>query len=217
MNIVSVITGMTIMGVAAPQIANMSIQPFIAQKRAENFAVAETAAVVFAARYEGTTDIPVDTDTCVTEAREGTENAYSVTCTHGSGKYVSSVTRAFRLAVPDQDLVNGDGASVSRQFPFETPTRYSGHQCPPSDPWGVYGFNDRNYQALGGACTPKDAWNQVKYQFSSPDAWLYDINNFNGWGDHPDYDNVGSACQDGDHNNGHGNSGGHDCSNPGWS
>ena len=31
------------------------------------------------------------------------------------------------------------------------------------------------------------AWTQTKYQFSSPDAWLYDINNHNGWGSHPDY------------------------------
>jgi hypothetical protein len=187
MNIVSVMAGMTIMGVAAPQIANMSIQPFIAQKRAENFGVAETAAVVFAARYEGTTDIPVDTDTCVTEAREGTENAYSVTCTHGSGKYVSSVTRAFRLAVPEKDLVNGDGVASGRQFQFETPTRYSGHQCPVNDPWGVYGYNDQYYTALGGACMPDVAWTQTKYQFSNPDAWLYDINNIKGWGEHPDY------------------------------
>ena len=32
-----------------------------------------------------------------------------------------------------------------------------------------------------------DIWNQSKYQFSDPDAWLYDVNNINGWGDHPDY------------------------------
>ena len=57
-------------------------------------------------------------------------------CTHGAGKYVQSVTRAFRLAVPEQDLANmGDGAASGRQFTFETPTRYSGHQCPVHDPW----------------------------------------------------------------------------------
>ena len=190
MNIVSTTVGMSLMGVAAPMVMEMSIAPVVAQKRAQNFSVAETAAVVFAATYEGTTDTPADTDTCTSSEREGTENAFSVTCTHGSGKYVQSVTRAFRLAVPEKELNNGggtDGASFGRQFEFETPTRYSGHQCPIHDPWGVYGYNDQYYNALGGACTPDVAWTQVKYQFSNPDAWLYDINNIKGWGDHPDY------------------------------
>ena len=98
------------------------------------------------------------------------------------------MSRSFRLAVPEQDLKNGDGASTAgRSFQFETPTRYSGHQCPTYDPWGVYGYNDQYYQALGGACMPDVAWTQTKYQFSNPDSWLYDINGIKGWGDHPDY------------------------------
>lgn len=175
------------MGAAAPSMVDMSLAPFEASKRAQNFAVAETAAVVFAATYEGTTDIPQNTDTCIAAEREDTKNAYTVQCTHGTGKYVQSVTRAFRLAVPDQDLDNGDGASAARAYAYETPTRFSGHQCPTHDRWGVNGWNDQYYGPLGGACTPNDAWTQVTYQFSNPDAWLYDINNFNGWGDHPDY------------------------------
>ena len=135
MNLISTMVGMSIMGASAPMVMNMSIAPFEANKRAENFGVAETAAVVFAATYEGTTDNPKDTDTCISSEREGTENAYSVTCTHGQGKYVQSVTRAFRLAVPEQDLKNGDGAGTQNEFTYETPTRYSGHQCPPHDPW----------------------------------------------------------------------------------
>lgn len=189
MNIVSTMVSMSLMAGAAAPVMQMAIAPAEASKRAANFGVAETAAVVFAATYEGTTDTPVDTDTCVTSEREGTENAFSVTCTHGSGKYVQSVTRAFRLAVPEQDLKNGDGADLmsGRTFQYEKPTRFSGHQCPVHDPWGVYGYNDQFYTALGGACTPQEAWTQVKYQFSDPEAWLYDINNIKGWGDHPDY------------------------------
>ena len=189
MNIVGTIVGMSLMASAAPMVMTMAIAPAEASKRAANFGVAETAAVVFAATYEGTTDMPVDTDTCVSSEREGTENAYSVTCTHGTGKYVQSVTRAFRLAVPEKDLKNGrDGADMSgRKFQYETPTRYSGHQCPINDPWGVNGYNDLYYTALGGACMPDVAWSQTKYQFSNPDAWLYDINGIKGWGDHPDY------------------------------
>ena len=187
MNIVSSIVGISIMGTTMPMVAQMSIQPYMAAKRAENFAVAESAAVVFAATFEGTLDTPENTDTCVVSAREGTEYAFSVTCTHGSGRYVQSVTRAFRLAVPEQALDDVDRETNTRQFAFETPTRFSGHQCPQHDAWGVYGYNDQYYEVLGGACTPRDIWNQNKYQFSDPDAWLWDANNFNGWGNHPDY------------------------------
>jgi len=167
----------------------MSIAPFEAQKRAQNLGVAETAAVVFAAQYEGKLDIPGNTDTCTSEARENTDNAYSVTCTHGSGKYVQSVTRAFRLAVPDEGLDEAGGSSVSREFAYQTPTRFSGHSCPTYDAWGVNGHNDLFYEAHNGACIPLTVWTQTAYQFSTPDAWLYDVNNYNGWGNHPDYDN----------------------------
>ena len=85
MNIVGTMVGMSLMATAAPAVLQMSIAPAEAAKRAQNFAVAESAAVVFAATYEGKLDIPENTDTCVAAAREGTENAYSVTCTHGSG------------------------------------------------------------------------------------------------------------------------------------
>ena len=188
MNIVSTIVTMSIVGAMGPAITTMAIAPAEASKRAQNLGVAETAATVFAAKYEGGTEIPPTVDgVCTSEAREDTKNAYSVTCTHGSNKYVQSVTRAFRLAVPDQELGGTGGTSVGREFQFEKPTRYSGHQCPIHDPWGVYGYNDQYYKALNGACMPQDAWNQTNYQFSNPDAWLYDINNIKGWGDHPDY------------------------------
>lgn len=188
MNIVSAMVGLSIMGAASPMMLDMALAPIIAQKRAANFGIAESAAVVFAATYEGGTEIPpTATETCTSEARESTENAYSVTCTHGSGKFVQSVTRAFRLAVPDAELDDADNANSTREFEFETPTRFSGHQCPIHDQWGVYGYNDQYYEALGGACIPREVWNHNKYQFSVPDAWLYDVNNFNGWGNHPDY------------------------------
>ena len=165
----------------------ISIAPVVAQKRSQNFGIAETAAVVFAATYKGALDTPENTETCTPAAREGTENAYSVTCTHGTGKYVQSATRAFRLAVSDHSLNGANGNANSREFAFKTPTRFSGHQCPQQDAWGVYGYNDQYHEALGGACTPRDIWNENKYIFSNPDAWLWDANGFNGYGEHPDY------------------------------
>ena len=188
MNLVSTMVGLSIMGASAPSMMTMSIAPFEAQKRAQNLGVAETSAVVFAAQHEGKLEIPGNTDVCTSEARENTDNAYSVTCTHGSGKYVQSVTRAFRLAVPDQALNGDNGSDTVREFAFETPTRYSGHSCPIHDRWGTNGYNDTNYDAMNGACIPIDVWTQTAYQFSHPDAWLYDVNNYNGWGHHPDYD-----------------------------
>ena len=187
MNIVSTMVSMSIMAGATVPVMNMAIAPAEAAARARNFGIAETAAVVFAATYEGKLDIPENTETCTAAARDGTENAYSVTCTHGSGKYVQSVTRAFRLAVPDKGLEEVESSANGREFAFETPTRFSGHQCPQHDQWGVYGYNDQYYEALGGACIPRAIWNQSKYQFSDPDAWLYNVNNINGWGDHPDF------------------------------
>jgi hypothetical protein len=187
MNLASTIVGVAIMGASAPSMMQMSIAPYEAQIRAKNLGIAETSAVVFAATYEGGLDIPGNTDTCTSEAREGTENAYSVTCTHGTDKYVQSVTRAFRLAVPDEGLDDAGESSTSRTFAYETPTRFSGHSCPYYDEWGTNGYNDQYYEAMNGACIPLPVWTQTAYQFSTPDAWLYDVNNYNGWGDHPDY------------------------------
>ena len=206
MNIVSVITGMTIMGVAAPQIANMSIQPFVAQKRALNFGVAEAAAVTFAAKNEGATSLSSTPSLC--DAPDPlSDGAYSITCTEGTGTpYVQTVTRSFRLQkCDDNDGNNGHGNSGGhdcsnpgnggyadnvRVFNFPTPTKFTGHQCPTYDTWGVNGYNDDQAAIYGkdyGACIPDVAWSKQTYKASNPDNWLYDINNHNGWGEHSDY------------------------------
>ena len=53
MNIVSTLVGLSVAATATPAMLQMSIAPFEAQKRAQNFAVAEAAAVTFAAQAEG--------------------------------------------------------------------------------------------------------------------------------------------------------------------
>ena len=49
---------MSIAGAMSPVLMTMSLAPAEAAKRAQNLGVAESAAVVFAATYEGTLDIP---------------------------------------------------------------------------------------------------------------------------------------------------------------
>ena len=52
MNLHTVVVATAIAGLAAPGIANMAIQPVLAQRRANNFGEAEAAAVQFAATNE---------------------------------------------------------------------------------------------------------------------------------------------------------------------
>lgn len=194
------------MGAAAPGIMQMSIQPFITQKRAENFAVAETAAVTFAAKNEGATSLTPTPSLC-DEPASLSNGAYSITCTEGAGtQFVQTVTRSFRLQqCDDNDGNNGHGNSGGldcsnpgnggyadnvRVFNFPTPTKFTGHQCPTHDTWGVNGYNDAQAAIYGedyGACIPDVAWSKQTYKASNPDSWLYDINNHNGWGEHSDY------------------------------
>ena len=206
MNIVSTVVGLAIMGAAAPMIADMSIQPIMAQKRAENFSIAEAIAVTFAAKNEGATSLTPTPSLC-NEPASLSNGAYSITCTEGAGtQFVQTVTRSFRLKqCDDNDGNNGHGNSGGydcsnpgnggyadnvRVFNFPTPTKFTGHQCPTHDTWGVNGYNDAQAAIFGedyGACIPDVAWSKHTYKASNPDSWLYDINNHNGWGEHSDY------------------------------
>ena len=97
MNIVSAVVGLSIMGTAMPMVANMMIQPIMAMKRAENFSVAETSAVSYAASAQDQYTLPDVPDHCeVTQVPEK-DRTYNVTCTHGENQYIQSVTRAFTL------------------------------------------------------------------------------------------------------------------------
>ena len=207
MNIVSTMVGLSVMGAAAPMLMDMAITPAVAQRRAINFGQAESAAVVFASKYEGRDAVPVNTNSCT--ATEIQPRAYTVTCKAGEGQFETGVTRAFRLmpqlVCDDNDGNNGHGNSggydcsnpgngngngnkwSTREFLHDTPTKFSGHQCPTYDAWGVNGYNDTWSDHTGGACIPAPIWTQASYNASSPDAWLYDVNNYNGWGNHPDY------------------------------
>ena len=183
MNLVSALVGISLMGTAAPTVVTMTIAPIEAQKRAENFGIAESAAVTFAAANEGGTDVPVSTDVCAVGG--GTNDAYTVTCSHGEGRYVQTVTRSFRLATEDSG--SGTGKGGGRTFPYASPGGLGPHQCPNIDPYGVEGWWADTYKAALGNCIPQVGWTKQQYLNSDPDAWLWDINGIRGFGPHPNY------------------------------
>ena len=162
MNLASTIVGVTIMGAAAPGVMQMSIAPFEAQKRAQNFGIAESAAVVYAAQHEGTATSPVAAGDC--EPTLLTVGAWQVTCSYGTDNYRQSVTRGFRV------LTQPSGNS-GNSFAMDAPASFSIWQCPPADPFGVEGFNDQT----GGWCVPTPLTHWGKQFPIEPENWVYDL------------------------------------------
>ena len=180
MNLISALVGASIAGAAAPSISQMAITPYIAQLQSVNFTEAEALAVTVAAQAEANSSLPNIPSGC--SVSPPVDSVYQVTCNSGQGRYSAQAMRSFRI-IPQ---INYGGAGA-REYEFERPDKYSGHQCPTYDPWGVYGYNDDWSHQLGGACKPNAVWNRNNYLASDPDAWLYDVNNFNGWGHHEGY------------------------------
>ena len=180
MNLVSAVITLSIMGAAGPSIAQMAISPYVAQKQSQNFTQAEALAVTVAAQAEASSALPNVPDGC--SISPPVDSVYQVTCNEGSGRYAAQVVRSFRIL----DEIE-DGGTGAREFAYERPAKFSGHQCPVDDTWGVDRFNAQWAHQLNGACKPQDAWNKNAYLASNPDNWLYDINNINGWGQHPGY------------------------------
>ena len=178
MNLVSAITGIAIMGAAAPSVMQMSIQPFMAQKRAANFSVAESAAVTFAAANEGEQSVASAPDGCTLAAQP--DNVYSVTCTKGDGQFVQTATRSFRLAVDAQ----GGGGSPDSQFDYPAPPGFTRHLCHDYEDWGLNtpAFDKTTNTWLGKSCNPFITRALVYYNNSNPANWRYNIDNWNGWG-----------------------------------
>ena len=83
------------MGTALPMVSNMMIETVVAQKRAENFAVAETSAVSYAASAQDKYTLPDVPDGC--ELTLIQDRTYNATCMHGENTLRQSVTRAFTL------------------------------------------------------------------------------------------------------------------------
>ena len=154
--------GLSIAGTAMPMVAQMTMSPVIAQKRADNFGIAESAAVVYAAQHEGTATSPVAAGAC--EPTLLTVGAWQVTCSYGENDFRQSVTRGFRTLLPPP---SGGG----NQFAMDAPASFSIWQCPPADPFGVEGFNDQT----GGWCVPTPLTHWGKQFPIEPENWVYDL------------------------------------------
>jgi len=190
MNLISSLVGISVAGASMPMMMQMSIAPFEAQKRSSNLGIAESSAVTYAALNEGSDSLTAPPPGCGVTSNG---SAHIVTCTEGAGtRFIQSVTRAFRTddggtnANNDSSTSDSSNASNVRTFDYVTPTRFSGHQCPNDDQWGVYRWKT-TYPTLD-ACIPQVLWSKTSYVLSNPDDWLFDINNYNGWGHHSGYD-----------------------------
>jgi hypothetical protein len=181
MNIISLTVVASLMGIVAPGVMQMSLAPVLAQKRSSNFGIAESAAVVFAAEYEGTNDIPSDTAQCPDLVDLG-NRSWEITCTEGDGRFIQHVTRAFRL----MPIASNAYTNPNRVFAFDAPAKFSHVECPPNDPFGVIWYNAHLRAGHMDACIPSAAWSKPRYLASSPDDWLFDLSNF-GFGKHPGY------------------------------
>ena len=142
MNVISVTVAAALMGVIAPGVAQMSIMPVIAQRRAANFGVAESRAVAYSALNEGAPALTPWEDNAATEGCEVIDmgdNAHTISCTYPVANpgetvmYPQTVTRAFRLA-PLEGGTGGMGVQANRDY---TP----GVFCPLWDAWGLDQYN----------------------------------------------------------------------------
>lgn len=189
MNIVSVLVGITIAGIAAPSIVRLSLAPVVAQAKATNFSIAEAAAVAFSGNYEGSTNndwsssVPSNCNNPVSTSSNGI--AWDITCSGGDldSPYYQEVTRSYRLA----SSAGGSSYSWNNSIPLNI----GAHQCPPGDEWGLAfrGFNETYGDALG-ACVPQVAWSDNAYEESNASQWQYDLRGYadmKGYPTHPDF------------------------------
>lgn len=139
MNLMSTLVGLSIAGIATPALLDMSLAPVIAQKRAANFAVAESQAVAFTAKNEW------KLEENFTATPEGCSLMYldqyamSITCFQGTDKFRAEVTRSFRTPSPPPDVDDGNnGHGNDADGVDESNPGKSAKYCPYYDPLGEF-------------------------------------------------------------------------------
>ena len=171
MNIVSTMVSLSIAGVASPMLMDMAITPVKAQKQAQNFGLAESAAVLYVAQNRHKTDFD-DLDEprkkCV-RSGDGVA-AVNISCTFGEGKLSQTVVRSFLLPPKGSEfpMERPEGEySFFRDCPADDP------DSPWYDPWGVNGYNE-TFVEDGKICIPGPAQGGI-----DPDddmsTWLWDL------------------------------------------
>ena len=169
MNIVSAMVGLSIAGIASPMLMDMSLAPVIAQKRAQNFGFAESAAVLYVAQNDTVTNLDDLTDAPNGCTKSGSGRAVNITCVVGTEQFRQTVTRAFVLPLPGTSFPRDkpEGQYVSWRLCPNTPG-VSGY-----DPWGVNGYNDQ-FVKNGGICIPGPAQGGIKPD-DDMSTWLWDL------------------------------------------
>ena len=168
MNIVSTMVGLSIAGVSAPMLMDMSLAPVIAQKKAQNFGLAESAAVLYVAQNQLKTDFNDLTEPVDQCTRSGTGMAINISCTFGESQFVQTVTRSWVMPPPP-------GSNKSSQFSVDRPEgEYAWWRpCPANDPWGVNGTN-ANFVEAGYICIPVPAQGGIDPN-DDMSTWLWDL------------------------------------------
>jgi len=175
MNAISTMVGLSIMGAAAPMLMEMSLAPAIAQKKAQNFALAEsTAAIYVASNVSAISNAEVANAPEDCNLNRDNTPAYEISCTIGENKFEQSISRSFIIELPN--------SNSSGSYQYDRPGWIGDTMCPIGDPWGVNHTNQSNANNDEPACKPHVIWSEPNYTASNPAAWLYDVDNFNGWG-----------------------------------
>jgi len=172
MNIVSTMVGLSIAGVASPMLMDMAITPVKAQKQAQNFGLAESAAVLYVAQNRNKTDPANLADAPDNCTRSGQGVAVNITCSFGERKLRQTVTRAFVLPPVGSGNTEFEMERPEGEYAFWRPCP-NDPTSPWYDPWGVNGYND-NFVEDGHICVPGPAQGGI-----DPDddmsTWLWDL------------------------------------------
>ena len=192
MNLVSAVVGLSIMGIAAPTVLEMSVTPIKAQKRASNFAKAESAAVTYAAANEGAPNPPDPDPKSGCKLERTNAPAYEIHCTAGRKQFVAAVSRSFIGELPNNNVSN------SGPFPYPiNPYGTNGHQCLDTENWGLSGtysnWDPVAKEWTAASCVPSALFTQKNFDDSHPRDWLWDINRLNNRGYHKNYDEYVSS------------------------
>lgn len=193
MNLVSTMVGLSIMGAATPMLMDMSLAPVIAQKKANNYASAESITAIYQAQNQSKTDIsqldppPSDPGDCDLNTNG---LAVTISCDEGDGDFLQTSKRSFVLTSSPTS-----SSSLRNNWPPK-PTGFKRSPCHAEDDWGL---NTSAYSADTNAwrskpCMPLIVWNSMNmpndltsaFHKSDPNNWRYDINGFNA-GYHKDY------------------------------